>query len=91
MAREVLNYFVRHPQAADTLEGVARWRLMDEAIRRTLDETEAALEWLVRQGYLARSVFPGGTVSFRLNPGRAEEARRYLAGALPQDRRGESR
>ena len=47
MAREILNYFVRNPHAADTLEGVARWRLMDEMIRRKLDETEAALECLV--------------------------------------------
>lgn len=80
MAREILNYFVRNPHAADSLEGVARWRLMDEVIRRKLDETEAALEWLVAQGYLARSIAPGGTPTFRLNPEHIEKSRRFLVG-----------
>ena len=80
MAREILDYFVRNPHAADSLEGVARWRLMDEVIRRKLDETEAALEWPVAQGYLTRSVAPGGTPTFRLNPEHIEKSRRFLVG-----------
>jgi hypothetical protein len=79
MAREILRYFVRNPQATDSLEGVARWRLMDELIRRKLDETAAALEWLVAQGYLRSSISPGGTATFRLNAERVEESRRFLA------------
>jgi hypothetical protein len=81
MAGEILSYFVRHPQAADTLEGVARWRLMDEAIRRKLHETEMALEWLVAQGFLTTSTSPGGTATFSLNAERAEEARSFLVRA----------
>jgi hypothetical protein len=73
MAREILRYFVRNPQATDGLEGVARWRLMDEVIRRKLDETAAALEWLLAQGYLTSSISPGGTAIFRLNAERVEE------------------
>ena len=79
MAREILNYFMRNPQAADTLEGVARWRLMDEVIRRKLDETEAVLESLVTHGYLTRSMSPGGIAMFSLNSERAGEARQFLA------------
>jgi hypothetical protein len=79
MAREILRYFVRNPQAADSLEGVARWRLMDEVIRRKLDETEAALKWLVAQGYLTSSISPGGTVTFSLNPKPAKDIRQFLA------------
>jgi len=91
MATEVLNYFVRNPHAADSLEGVARCRLMDEVIRRTLDETEAALEWLVARNYLTRSVSPGGTATFSLNPERAEQAWQFLAGSLPRERRSDPR
>ena len=87
IASEILNYFVRNPHAADSLEGVARWRLMDEVIRRKLDETEAALEWLVAQGYLTTSISPGGTATFSLNPERAGEARKFLARASSRDRR----
>jgi hypothetical protein len=87
MAREILNYFVRNPQAADSLEGVARWRLMDEVIRRKLDETEAALAWLVAQGYLTKSVAPVGTTTFSLNSQRIEDARQFLA-ASPERQKG---
>jgi hypothetical protein len=79
MAREILNYFMRNPQAADTLEGVARWRLMDEVIRRRLDETGTVLEALVARGYLTRSVSPGGIATFSLNQERVSEAREFLA------------
>jgi len=79
MAREILRYFVRNPQAADSLEGVVRWRLMDEVIRRKLDETEAALEWLVAEGYLTTSISPGGTTTFRLNPKPTKDIRQFLA------------
>ncbi len=79
MAREILNYFIRNPQAADTLEGVARWRLMDEVIRRKLDETSTVLEGLVARGYLTRSISPGGIATFSLNPERVDEARQFLA------------
>ena len=79
MAIEIMNYFVRNPHAADSLEGVARWRLMDEMIRRRLDETEGALEWLVERGYLTRSIAPGGIATFSLNSERVAEARQFLA------------
>jgi hypothetical protein len=79
MAREILRYFVRNPQAVDSLEGVARWRLMDEVIRRKLDETEAALKWLVAEGYLTTSISPGGTATFSLNPKPAKDIRQFLA------------
>jgi len=61
VASESLNYLMRNPQPVDSLEGIARWRLMDDISRRKLDETEAALEWLLGQGYLTRSASPGGT------------------------------
>jgi hypothetical protein len=80
---EVLSYFVRNPLAADSLEGVARWRLMDEVIRRRLEETEVALDWLVAQGYLMRSVIPGGTLTFRLNRERLADAQEFLARQPP--------
>ena len=88
IVREIVNYFVRNPQAVDSLEGVARWRLMDEVIRRKLDETEAALQWLVARGFLTTSIAPGGTATFRLNPERSDEARQFLAEALPPDQPG---
>jgi hypothetical protein len=79
MARDILRYFLRNPQAVDSLEGIARWRLMDEVIRRKLDETEAGLEWLVAREYLISSTSPGGVAIFRLNAERIDDARQFLA------------
>jgi hypothetical protein len=33
-AKKVLEYFLRNPDALNDLEGVARWRLMDDRISR---------------------------------------------------------
>lgn len=86
MTSEILAYFVRNPQAVDSLEGVARWRLMDVVIRRKLNETEATLEWLVARGFLTSSISPGGTATFSLNPERIEEARQFLAASVAHAR-----
>jgi hypothetical protein len=77
-AREILSYFVRNPQAVDSLEGVARWRLMDEIVWRTLDETGAAITWLVEQRYLTSTVAVGGSETFQLNPARLCQAEEFV-------------
>jgi hypothetical protein len=73
-----LNYFVRNPKAADSVEGVARWRLLDQTIHRTVDETHQALAWLVAKGFLSQATTPGAGTIFTLNPERKEQARRFL-------------
>jgi hypothetical protein len=78
MARDVLQYFVRNPQAVDSLEGVARWRLMDEIVRRTVDETRTSIGWLVERGYLTRNVAADGVSTFQLNAARIREAEAFL-------------
>jgi len=50
--REVLGYFLDHPQTADTVEGVARWRLAEAQKHRTVAQIREALDWLVENGYL---------------------------------------
>lgn len=77
---QVLGYFVRNRKTADTLEGVARWRLSEEQVHKSLRQTEAAVDWLVKQGYL-EEVVPVGSKApiFRLNPERRDDAIRFLA------------
>jgi len=50
--RDVLAYFLEHPQTADTAEGLARWRLAGERKHRTVEEIREALHWLVENGYV---------------------------------------
>ena len=77
--RGVLRYFVRHPQAVDDLEGIARWRLAEEAICNKVEETHRALTWLVESEYLLRTPTTGSTAVFSLNPDKVADANALLA------------
>ena len=91
IARQVLGYFMRNPQAADTLEGIARWRLLEERLQRTVHQTEAAVGWLVTKGFL-QEVAPAGSVKlYRLDPKRHENAAKFLAANRASKRRATRR
>jgi len=79
VVKEILNYFVRNRNATDTLEGMARWRLLEEQVHRTVEETASALAFLVERGYLQEVPTSGANRVFRLDPERAAEAARFLA------------
>jgi hypothetical protein len=80
IAKDILEYFLRNPQAADDLEGVARWRLMSQTIHRDVEETSQALEYLVRKGLLTRISMPGSAF-FRLQAEQRAGAEAFLAKA----------
>lgn len=79
VAREILRYFLRNPRAADSLEGITRWRLLDERIHRKLQETEEALSVLMDRGLLIAEEYPGlsGRV-FRLDTAMLKDAEEFL-------------
>jgi hypothetical protein len=79
-ARTVLNYFFRHPRAADTLEGVVRWRLLEEQVQRAMAETRDAIEWLVSKGYLKEDSRAYSGAIYSLNQEEAAEIERFLSG-----------
>lgn len=78
-ARMILNYFMRNSQAADTYEGVVRWRLREETIHHTTQETQDALGWLVARGFLREERIAPGPALFRLNREKRAEAEAFLA------------
>ncbi len=78
VAKQILRYFMRHPRAADDLEGIARWRLLEEAVHRTVDETEQAIHMLVGNGLLEQVGTPDGGRVFRINEARLGEAAKFL-------------
>jgi hypothetical protein len=78
-AKEVLGHFVRNPQAADTLEGIARWRLLRETVFRSLEETAEALDWLVAEGFLNETSTTYSKPIYSLNTQAIDEAKELLA------------
>jgi hypothetical protein len=83
IAKDILDYFLRNPQAADDLEGVARWRLMSETVHRGVEETRQALDYLVKRGLLTRVSLPGSAF-FRLQAEQRDDAKAFLAGDEPK-------
>jgi len=80
-AKEILGYFLRHPQAADTLEGVARWRLMEERVHRSVAEVDQALNWLVSEGFLLKECARDADPIFRMNRAKDGEAQGFVKAA----------
>jgi hypothetical protein len=78
LADEVLDYMLRHPEAQDTVEGIAEWWLLERRVARALAEVEAALGTLVAGGFLVANRAEDGRTHYRLNREKQREARRHL-------------
>lgn len=78
VAREILRYFLRHPEAADDLAGIARWRLMQESVRHSVERTRQALQWLIGEGYMREETRMATGQIFQLNAARRNAAEAYL-------------
>ena len=63
---------------ADSVEGIASWRLLEEIVQQRVTETEKALRWLVAKGYLDRRARATGAPVYKLNPDRRADAERLL-------------
>jgi hypothetical protein len=77
--KDILGYFLRNPQAVDSVEGVARWRVMEEQVHRTLEQTQSALAWLLSEGYLEELETASTGRIVRLNHERQAVAARFLS------------
>src|SRR5262252_6632521 len=84
LASEILTYFLRNPQSCDDLEGVTRWRLPDQKIYETLQTTEQALEWLVREGFLVKNSKPWHGDIYSLNAQKLGDATSFIEGIKPE-------
>ncbi len=78
VAKQVMSYFLKHPNAADSLEGVARWRLLQERIDRTVAETHVAIQWLVDRDFLEEIRSRSSETVFVLNRAHLSQAQEFV-------------
>jgi len=64
----LLAYLHRHPQAADTLEGIVSWWLPQQRYEVGSQRIERVLRDMVDSGTLRCERLPGGAVLYALNP-----------------------
>ena len=67
LADRIRRYMREHPNAADTLEGVAAWWLSGSAEGEWLENVRRAIEQLVAQGEMGRKTLGDGTVIYERN------------------------
>ena len=78
--REILELFLRSPEMADSFHGIARWRVLQEAVQRNIAATESALNWLIKEGFLIEETIAGSQSVFRLNMEKKSEAEQLVEG-----------
>jgi hypothetical protein len=80
IAKNILSYFLRRPDVADSFNGIARWRLLEDAVDRNVAATEEALVWLIDQGFLTEEPIAGSQSVFRLSSEKRSEAESLVRG-----------
>ncbi len=65
---EILQYLQAHPDAGDTVEGIAEWWLTQHDANESEVLVEQALNHLVKQGLVKRHVLVEGTILYDLPP-----------------------
>lgn len=65
VAQDIERYLVLHPNAADTLEGIARWWLQRQRFIDSLERVNDALEVLIRRGMVKKITSADGNKIYR--------------------------
>lgn len=54
LAEAILEYLVEHPQASDTIEGIANWWIMRQHVRVEVNILVKVLKQLMNNGFLEK-------------------------------------
>lgn len=63
----ILAYLVDHPEADDTIEGIAQWWILEQRIRQQILVIEKALGVLVDKGFVLKQCSRNGQPRYRIN------------------------
>jgi DNA-binding PadR family transcriptional regulator len=74
----ILGYLSSHPDAKDTAEGVEKWWLSGKGIHVDPQIVRAALDYLVKLGWLVSTERKGSGMVYRLNEDRRKKLRQFL-------------
>jgi hypothetical protein len=78
IARAILRYLQAHPEAKDTLDGIAQWWLLREWTERKVAEVERAVSFLVTEELVLQTTRTGLPPYYQLNGQKSTEISRIL-------------
>lgn len=78
LARSILDYLIRHPEAKDTREGISTWWLQGQGIEHSAHELSNVLELLVACGFVVESRGPDSRPYYKINQQRFRDIAHFL-------------
>jgi hypothetical protein len=78
IAKEILDYLFKHPDASDTLEGITEWWLLSQRISYEMKRVKTALLKLVEEGWIIEVKGKNSTEQYRLNPKKRKKIKPYV-------------
>lgn len=66
LARQILNYLGKYPEAGDTLEGISTWWLEQQRIEHLVEDVADALELLVKKGAVKAHKNTTGLTTYKI-------------------------
>ena len=82
VARAILDYFAKHPDAQDTLSGIAQWWLTDEKVKTRTVTIKEALDDLIADGFVLAQRAKYSQIRYRVNEQRLDEIEKLLKQGL---------
>jgi predicted transcriptional regulator len=78
IGKEILTYLVEHPEAQDTVEGIAEWWLLEQRIREQISVIEKALSELVDKGFVLEQSGRNGRTRYLINRRKQRQIKAFL-------------
>ena len=78
LARDILAYLIEHPNAQDTLDGIAHWWIPEERIKSQIANTKRAIAELVAQKFIFELQGKDSKTHYRLNQCKIKEIKDFL-------------
>lgn len=78
IAHAILAYLRDHPEARDTVDGIAQWWLLDQKIKCQIEMVKETLTELTEKGFLIEQEGRDSQIHYRINQVRLGEIRSLL-------------
>jgi hypothetical protein len=91
LTQQLLDYWIRHPDAQGTVENIGEWWLLEQRIMRAVEDVRSVLTELAARGFVIERQQADGRVAYVLNREKEAEIRAWLAaggGELPPEHGG---
>jgi hypothetical protein len=74
----ILRYLSEHPDAKDTLEGIAKWWVLQETIDHKLEDVAQSIAFLKSKGFITEGVGEKDRHWYQLNKEKLQEINRFI-------------